>query len=498
MKRNSLTTAVVACIAGVAGFAGLANAVNLNPDGLGQVLIYPYYTVNNGQQTILSVVNTTDIGKAVKVRFLEGYNSREVRDFNVFLSPHDVWVAAITAVDPADPASGAKVLTNDSSCIVQPGSEKLFVTYGFDGGTPGQGADDGPQTIDRTREGYFEIITMGDISRGSQLESAITHDQSSTPGTAVPANCGYVAGATVAQIDADLEDVPTGGLFGAAAVVNTEQGTYFSYNADAIDGFTESAVYTDSGSLQPSLQQASTPSIATNGVARSYVFTGEGRLLTVDYADGADAVSAVFMADAIYNEYNRQWDLMGASSDWIITFPTKRFYVDKVLYPGNPTSPFVQPFSDGKSNVTATFTGYDREEQTSTLGGCDSPVGPDCFAKNPVLPYEVNALSFTAEKPTNGSTVLGSHLNAYIIPFGLDGWAQIDLASGDGGHALDRGIATDGSQVSLHGLPVTGFYATNIINNQLQGPDGNILSNYSGVYRHRAHRSCTGSDAACS
>ena len=42
MKKNSLTTAVVAGIAGVAGFAGLANAVHLNPDGIGQVLLYPY------------------------------------------------------------------------------------------------------------------------------------------------------------------------------------------------------------------------------------------------------------------------------------------------------------------------------------------------------------------------------------------------------------------------------------------------------------------------
>lgn len=78
MKRNSLTTAVVAGIAGVAGFAGLANAVDLNPDGLGQVLIYPYYTVNKSQDTLLSVVNTDSVnGKAVKVRFLEGYNSRD-------------------------------------------------------------------------------------------------------------------------------------------------------------------------------------------------------------------------------------------------------------------------------------------------------------------------------------------------------------------------------------------------------------------------------------
>ena len=235
------------------------------------------------------------------------------------------------------------------------------------------------------------------------------------------------------------------------------------------------------------------------------MFTGEGRLLTVDYADGADAVSAVFMADAIYNEYNRQWELMGASSDWIITFPTKRFYVDKVLYAANPTTPFVEPFDMyagepvAKSRIKTTFSGYDREEQSSTLAGCDSPVGPDCFAANPVLPFEVNALSFTAEKPTDGSTVLGSHLNSYIIPFGLDGWAQIDLATGDGGHVLDRGKATDGSDVSLLGLPVTGFYATNIINANLPGPDNNfVLSNYSGVFRHRAHRTCVGTDAACS
>src|SRR5882757_1736640 len=112
MKRNSLTTAVVAGIAGVAGFAGLANAVDLNPDGLGQVLIYPYYTVNGGQDTLFSVVNTDPVnGKAVKVRFLEGYNSREVLDFNLYLSPNDVWTARVSQTADA-PAGGAAVFTS--------------------------------------------------------------------------------------------------------------------------------------------------------------------------------------------------------------------------------------------------------------------------------------------------------------------------------------------------------------------------------------------------
>ena len=112
MKKNSLTTAVVAGIAGVAGLASVSNAVNLNPDGLGQVLIYPYYTVNAGNSTLLSVVNTTDEVKAVKVRFLEALNSREVLDFNLYLSPFDVWTGAVI---PASGVIGTATMSSKAS-----------------------------------------------------------------------------------------------------------------------------------------------------------------------------------------------------------------------------------------------------------------------------------------------------------------------------------------------------------------------------------------------
>jgi hypothetical protein len=48
----------------------------------------------NSFNTLMSVVNTTASTKAIKVRFREGRNSLEVLDFNVFLSPFDVWTAA--------------------------------------------------------------------------------------------------------------------------------------------------------------------------------------------------------------------------------------------------------------------------------------------------------------------------------------------------------------------------------------------------------------------
>ena len=95
-NRKSLHAALAGL--GALGATGAAQAVNVNPDGLGQVLIYPYYTTqgtNAPYNSLLSVVNSTNSGKVVKVRFLEGKNSVEVLDFNLWLSPKDVWTAAI-------------------------------------------------------------------------------------------------------------------------------------------------------------------------------------------------------------------------------------------------------------------------------------------------------------------------------------------------------------------------------------------------------------------
>src|SRR6266508_3184561 len=116
-QRKSLYAALAGV--GALGVTGAADAVNVNPNGLGQVLIYPYYTVNsdaagNTYNSLMSVVNTTDSAKAVKVRFLEGKNSREVLDFNLFLSKFDVWTAAVLP----SASGGAKVITADTSCPI--------------------------------------------------------------------------------------------------------------------------------------------------------------------------------------------------------------------------------------------------------------------------------------------------------------------------------------------------------------------------------------------
>lgn len=104
MRKNTLCNAIIAALAGVSGLANVCNAVNLTPDGLGQVLLYPYYSINQGS-TLLSL----GAGPAVKVRFLEARNRHTVLDFNLYLTPYDMLAHALfsaplyDALDPLPP-----------------------------------------------------------------------------------------------------------------------------------------------------------------------------------------------------------------------------------------------------------------------------------------------------------------------------------------------------------------------------------------------------------
>src|SRR5690606_11368910 len=156
MKKKLLPLAI---LAGLAGAAGTAQAVHVNTDGLGETPIYPFYSVEGDNDTYITVVNTTNRGKAVKVRFLEAMNSREVLDFNLYLSPYDHWSAVVTRNPEAE---GAIVRTGDTSCTVPaiPAEGQPFRNVEFSGNN----SDGGPTTFDRTQEGYVEIIEMGEIS----------------------------------------------------------------------------------------------------------------------------------------------------------------------------------------------------------------------------------------------------------------------------------------------------------------------------------------------
>mgnify|MGYP001038884243 FL=1 len=236
MKKTILHAAVLAGLAA----AGSAQAVHVNTDGLGQVLLYPYYTVQNGFDTYVHVVNTTDTVKAVKVRFLEGKNSKEVLDFNLYLSPNDEWTGVITKTD-----TGAQLTSADTSCVAPATLANGVAFRNFEYST------DTLNTLERTREGYIEVIEMGVIV-DSVLAAAATHTSAG-----VPANCDVIrtaakTGGVLNDNGAEI-DPPEGGLYGFNSLINVAGGMKSSVDATALDNFVQAdSIHYPPGTTSPS------------------------------------------------------------------------------------------------------------------------------------------------------------------------------------------------------------------------------------------------------
>ena len=395
MNRKRLTAGPLLAVPRAAGIAGTAQAVNMNPDGLGQVLVYPYYTANDGNTTILSVVNTTDNAKAVKVRFLEGFNSREVLDFNLYLSHHDVWVAAIATNGAADEdyETDTILIIPDDSCTVpylyedaateMPDGTMAGVQPFLNLAYTGDYADGGPSSNQRTSEGHFEMIEMGTIVPGSDTEDDITHQIHSVEDGDdywAPGDCNQLvenwtghtdpskggiwwqeAGSPNGQAHTDTMR-NSGGLFGGAAVINPGHGAMFSYDARAIQGFDKSSdgIHFVPGTIFPSLNSGSE--------TEAWVFFGvpQNKAVPLTYTFSVDAVSAVFMHEFTMNEYTTADIPAEAATEWVVTFPTKNFYVDETRLLGSDTDSRWEPIVDGTSPNP---NGNGANDPTSGCGG---------------------------------------------------------------------------------------------------------------------------------
>lgn len=507
MKKKLLPLAM---LAGLAGAAGTAQAAYLNSDGLGEALIYPFYSVEGGQDTYITVVNTTNLTKAVKVRIIEAENSAEVLDFNLYLSPYDHWAAVITAT-----ADGAKIDTADTSCTVPafPEGGVPFRNYVYDG-------DSGTQTLARTREGYVEILEMGVLDDdapdvlggdGNPISSFGAEAAAKHGASGEPANCSVLVNAWIDEDAGDgtgewavsdavgnplpladqgnpaanfaTEPALLGGLYGYGVLINVEEGTNATYSAIAMDSFfPDTPIHTDSGFVNPSLSDAL-------GVAD--IFDSEtGSVVSLDYANGIDAVSALFMHNTISNDYVLEPSIL-AGTDWVLTMPTKREYVNQAA----PAAlPFLNVWADGNACEELTLEHWNREEQTTSAppvpGGVDFSPRPPAPDNEPVgfaVCKEVNVISFYGPEGLD-SYVSAVHPSSRI-QYGFqtefnNGWARINFRTDNTGNER---VLTDLNGNELYGLPVVGFAVQKYTNASLAGVGGEGAF-YSGLIEHKYTR----------
>lgn len=519
-KTKVLSAAILAAVG-----ATSAQAVTIGNDGLGQVLLYPYYTVEGGFDTLISVVNTTTRGKAVKVRFLESLNSREVLDFNLYLSPRDVWTAKVTA----DAGGGGKLVVTDASCtspriataIGGPG-EVAFFTYGFDGAS-GQPADaEAGRGVARTREGYIELIEMGDIdpeyvmpTPNKNFLTSITHVNGVPPGCAdVDAEWAGTAfpsgGSGTAQNTPDLNGLfaTTGGLMGTGTLINVAEGTDFAYDPTPLAGFRITPSHTSPGNLLPSLASAfplSTVVLADQTFGLASVFD---TIWPHPSYGGIDAVSAALMRSTVLNEYVVN-PAIHAGTDWVVTMPTKRWYVDlgtifnADAVVSHAVRPFSKLFTTGGACETISLSFTDQEEATvaGQVGFSPAPIG-----KAQSLCWEANVITFNNSNVLN-STQTGHNVNVGAHPAGWmrlgfpvsasaasnlpdDPVGVVGVGVASGTDAADTpshqmGVSDGTNDEIYQGLPVIGFAVQQYVNDVL---DGGVLSNYGGAFSHKYER----------
>ena len=479
MKKKTigmrLLPRLVAAVA-LAQVAFGAAAVHVNPRGLGQVLLYPYYTVRStpagAYNTLLTITNTAADTKTVRVRFRESRNGREVAGVNVFLAPFDSWVGAVV---PAD--GGAAFVTRDASCTdpLLAGGRLAFGNAQYAGAR----ADGEIASLARVSEGYVEAYEMGVVTDPSLLAALATYrgyDRPQAP------DCNAARATPIGALAA-----PTGGMTGSAAIINVADGTLYPYEATAIDDFSRIALWTPASDL-------ASPSLADVNPKTSAIVDGSGyRQSSFDLAKGAspaDPVTAILMQAQLVNTYVLDAETHSAT-DWIVTMPTKPAYVAAALPFTAATPPFESAFGPGGAPdyfglapTTLAYGDYDSGDTQLFDREGGFPVGMFDWGPNP--PPALIHLRWTANVVTfNDTNLFASSAPTSIGTMSPDGWLRLSPYpyAGSATHTL---VSTDTPPHRYIGLPLIGFMANSYFNGALASNAlGLLLSNYGATSPHK-------------
>lgn len=496
MKKNVLALSIATA---VVGFAGSAHAIQtlgstatatqlaFGDTGIGHMLLVPYFTTQNGNATLLSLVNTDTVnGKAVKVRFRGAKNSDDVFDFQVFLSPGDVWTANVSQ----NSAGKSFLTTEDNSCTRPKSVNREFITDRVSGKVDKNG---------ETLEGYVEIFNMADIVKDSNVYNVIKHKNGKAP-------CWDATGADLAAWNKLSNDLaaesdysalglvnPTTGLMGNWTIMNVPKALSWSGSATAIQ-----AVKAD-GTLGTGnvvyFPQTNNPVVAANVVK----FTADPVLntsaagvaaamydlpdMSTPYLAGAATPSkqAEDLAKSIATTHviNEFWtdDGIMANTDWVFSMPTRRYAVamdyknDKALQnTANvlhfDTTKNVVKNGDALCVNDPSATIWGREEETEVASNEDV-ISPGTPAEKKAFCGEVSILTFGEEATSSKSAVLSAKLALSGVDSSKyqNGWAD---------------LATPGA--TGVGLPIIGGAFASAYN---QAVDQGTSGNFSVTWGHR-------------
>jgi len=473
LLKSRIHLAVAAGLMGLAAVSTQVQAQALSDSNTGQALIYPYYTVNDGWVTTLNLMNTSDKTLAVKVRFHEAKNSRDVLDFNIVMSPYDSWTGWVQDSD-----QGPRLGTVDNSCtspldVNGANASRIAYTGGSD--------DTGGSGLNRMREGYVEVLVMGVATAAAQTATPPANFNAATAFSnldslyvpyfsehvdGVPRDCSIVDRAFIAQSPTwTAPDLPTDAAYDIALnCTGTGPSTALPGSGYPLASCDFEQPAADDNPLKGNVgwlnaatgYGAGSEAIAVEGYATGAFVTAQQFpwFLEPTFATNVDlwtidptAFEQTVLASATMNEWADNPN-NGARSDWVVTFPTKAFHVDLfntqiqaassryrnagadvITCPdpavrtgctptGTPiaVAPFEQYFGEttaadgtGISPITVQWDLYDREEGTVVF-----ETGGTIISPAPPPEVEISTLNYEANVVQFSETgsVMGSNFAA--------------------------------------------------------------------------------------
>lgn len=438
MKQAFKPLGIAAAVAAVS-YANVASAQPVvSSKNIGDLALVPYYTVAGGWITGIHIVNTSDSTQVVKFRFRRATDSMDALDFNIVMSPQDVYAGFLDDVDGTIQWSA-----EDTTCTVPEttnGVLEMPDIYRPDAET-----------------GYVEIIAMGQPEDEMEpIAVAAEHTGASATPALTPLDCTAVRSnffndgdvATMVRGVVDNETTyqtsAITALNGENEYVDSENVLKVSYfirdNATGIE-FGDNAVHIEDFLSEPSItnQRFGFFSGDLNGfdfpdLNGGVPETGTGGRGV--YAQLRD--SEVLGVGAIFNEWSAN-PANGVALNWVVTIPGQYTMLNIVQYvldamgEDAPTAngPFTWVNTIGANGapvdnadcptpsltsatapdcnfrdqpVELTFTAYNREEfvPTPEEGGLVVSPAPPGIIDQTFLPKETNVISF------GGNTVFGA------------------------------------------------------------------------------------------
>jgi len=409
-------------------------AVSLNQHGLGDMLILPYYTVNNELNTLVSITNTSSTtSKAIKVIFKEGQTGYSVGGTNVYLAPNDMWTFVMSKS-----GQDALVLSDDLSCAPNfTGSMKLSA----------ESNDPIPDSSDvNLFEGHIEIYEMGSFDPSIGFGNDITFTDG-LPNDCAQITSNWQSGGVWQGNDTSIELLPPmGDLSASVNLIDVSNGINYSYDATAVTGFStgDTTVHSAPDDLQrPALTDANNISMV--------MYQGEPVLTT--WPTGFEAISAILMKSKLAIEYSSEISING-QTEVILSFPTKFHHLQNDLR----IEPFVGISESNSLEDCELFQSeiFDRDSAIAYfVPGDVSPRPSFLCGTTSVVKIRGSGSTYVAilEALNNWQSVIEDNAGLYKIEFT---------------QKTERGQNEDNTNSVYHGLPVVGLYLTRYTNANAQ------------------------------